>query len=60
MRKLRKKDAMQEFEAEHARSEQVVQKLQAMKKQNKGRTSKTKVAEHKFEFMKQAAADNKL
>ncbi len=51
---------MQEFEAEHARSEQVVQKLQAMKKQNKGRTSKTKVAEHKFEFMKQAAADNKL
>lgn len=47
------------FEAEHAKSEQVVRKLQSVAKQNKARTSKAKLNEHKFEFAKKALAYNR-
>ena len=58
MRKTRKKNAMEQFEAEHAKSEQMVKKLQVVTKQNKGRTSKSKLNEHKFEYSKQALSYN--
>ncbi len=50
---------MQQFEAEHARSEQVVQKLQAVAKQNRARNSRSKLNEHKFEYTKQSLAYNR-
>ena len=50
---------MAEFEAENAKSEKIVKKLQLVTKQNKARTSKTKINEHKFEYIKKALAYNK-
>jgi len=52
--KKSKKNAMEEFEAANAKSEKFVKKITSIAKQNKARTSKSKINEHKFEYIKQA------